>query len=101
MLQELKTYGNFKLWLIYSAFLVAINYLVQSFLITNDVLYQSLGEQLSYERIDQLLVVQQKWAWLGYLILPFLYAIKFFLVACSFCKALPRLAKFKWVTVFD
>jgi hypothetical protein len=82
MLSELKTYSTVKLFFIYCLFLVAITYLVQSFLITSNVLHYSYGEQLSYERIEEMIAGQNKWSWLSYTLLPLIFLLKFFLVAC-------------------
>lgn len=57
-------------------------YLIQSFLITDNVFYASYAEQLSYDRIEEIIAGQNRWAWVTYAILPVIYAIKFFLVAC-------------------
>lgn len=82
MLNQLKTYSTIWLFIIYCLFLTAINYLTQSFLITNDVFHNSYAEQLSYDRIEELIDGQTKWAWIVYAILPLIYTLKFFLVAC-------------------
>ena len=82
MLNQLKTYPTVWLYFFYCLFLCAITYLVQSFLITDNVFYNSYAEQLSYDRIEEIIAGQSKYAWVGYVILPVIYAIKFFLVAC-------------------
>ncbi|MCH7785829.1 MAG: hypothetical protein IIB06_10515 [Bacteroidetes bacterium] len=56
---------------------------VTSYVLNSDELYfQFYGEQLSYERIVELIEIQNKWLWLGYLLLPIIYFIKFFLISC-------------------
>lgn len=82
MLQELKEYPTVWLWLFYCLFLAGITYLAQSYLFTEDVFYASYAEQLSYERAVEILTEQKKWTWLSYALLPIVYGIKFFLVAC-------------------
>lgn len=50
-------------------------------LIDEDLYYKSLSDKLSYARIKQLIDKQKKWAWLSFAFIPFIYAIKFSLVA--------------------
>ena len=54
---------------------------VKSLLITESLYYNSFAEQLSYERISQLIENEKKWAWLGYVFIPIWFLIKFTLVA--------------------
>ncbi len=61
----------------------AFTYLSQAFFITEELFYNSLGEQVAMERFEKLWAESQKWAWLGYLFVPILYLVKFTLV--SFC----------------
>ncbi len=82
MLKQIQAYNTTGLYIGYCLVLMAITYLIQSFLITNSVLYSSYAEQLSYERIEEMIDGQNKWAWVSYAVLPLIYAIKFFLVAC-------------------
>jgi hypothetical protein len=51
------------------------------FLISDMLYFNSLAEQLSYEQIQELLASGEKWAWLGYALIPVIYAIKCSLVA--------------------
>jgi len=82
MLTQLKAYSTVWLFIFYCFFLTAINYLTQSVLLTNQVYHNSYAEQLSYDRIEQILNLQAKWGWLSYSFLPLIYSIKFSLVAC-------------------
>lgn len=82
MLMQLKTYSTVRLFIIYCLFLTAITYLIQSFLVTSNVLHNSYAEQLSYDRIEEIIDGQNKYVWISYAILPLIYVIKFFLVAC-------------------
>ncbi|PHS51256.1 MAG: hypothetical protein COB01_10705 [Lutibacter sp.] len=47
----------------------------------NDLLYNQLSEQLVQEQVEKLLESQQKWAWVGYAIIPLLILIRSSLVA--------------------
>ena len=82
MINYLKKYPNVWFLIYYCIALSAINYLVQSVLLTNTVFHHTYAEQLSFDRVEQMIEGQNKWAWLSFAILPILYSIKFFLVAC-------------------
>ncbi|RZK59206.1 MAG: hypothetical protein EOO91_05795 [Pedobacter sp.] len=82
MLKQLQAYNTVGLFIFYCFFLAAITYLMQSLLLTDNVLYNSYAEQLSYDSIEEMIDGQTKWAWIAYSILPLIYALKFFLVAC-------------------
>lgn len=82
MIKELKIYSTFWMFIVYCSFLTAITFLVQSFLITDSIMYNSFAEQLSSERITEMLREQNKWQWLTYTIAPLLCCIKFFAIAC-------------------
>ncbi|TAF80564.1 MAG: hypothetical protein EAZ50_08415 [Runella slithyformis] len=50
-------------------------------LVSENLYFNSLGDQLTYEQIENLLAQGKKWEWLGYAILPVVYVIKLSLVA--------------------
>jgi hypothetical protein len=52
-------------------------------LITEDLYFKFFGDQMSYERITEVIDITNKWEWLSYAIIPFYYLCKIFLV--SFC----------------
>lgn len=62
-------------------FIFLFIFLNQQFLITDELYYNNLGEQLSFERINQLLSFNKKWSWLSYVIIPIIYLIKFSLIS--------------------
>lgn len=82
MSKQLQAYNTAVLFIFYCLLLTAITYMAQSFLITSDVFHNSYAEQLSYDRIEEMIDGQSKYAWVGYTIIPLISAIKFFLVAC-------------------
>ena len=59
-----------------SCFAFLSNYL----LISDNLYYNSLGEQLSYNQIERLLQQGKKWEWLSYVLLPVITLIKLLLV---------------------
>lgn len=62
-----------------SAFLLA--YLFNAVLVTDSLYYDYLGDQVAYERIRELLDFSAKWQWVGYLFIPLIYLLKFFIIA--------------------
>lgn len=53
-------------------------------LISDNLIYQSLGSQLSYERITEMLEAGKQWKWLSYVLLPIILLLKLFFVAVCF-----------------
>jgi hypothetical protein len=62
-------------------------------------IYNFYSTQLSYEQIEQVLSQQNKWEWLGYVLLPIIYLIKIGLITLcvytGFFLALPQKVKFR------
>ena len=57
------------------------------YLLSSDELYfNALQTQLSYERIEELISEGKKWGWVGYALVPVIFLIKFSLV--SLCLGL-------------
>ncbi len=71
------------LFVLICLFASLLTYISQVFFVTEELFYYSLGEQVAIERFEKLWAESQKWAWLGYVVLPILYLVKFTLV--SFC----------------
>jgi Na+/H+ antiporter NhaC len=72
-----------RLFLIIIALLISffLTYYSQTYLITEDHIYSLYSTQLSYEQIEKMLANQEKWAWVGYAVLPVFYFIKIGLVS--------------------
>jgi hypothetical protein len=45
-------------------------YIQDTMIITKEVYYNTLGEQLTIERIDEMIEKQSKWKWASYLLIP-------------------------------
>lgn len=58
-----------------------IIFLNQEFIIHEQLYFEAYGEQLSYERITQMIELNRDWAWLNYVLLPIFVLIKVFLVS--------------------
>ncbi|NVO10833.1 MAG: hypothetical protein HXX16_12775 [Bacteroidales bacterium] len=68
--------------------IVCLLYIVSSFIlnvfvITDNLYYNALGEQLSAERISRIFEIREKFSWINYVILPLLVALKLVLVSFS------------------
>jgi hypothetical protein len=55
-------------------------FLQQEILMTEELFYNSLGEQMAYERIEALVLQQQKYKWLSYLIAPIALLMQILLI---------------------
>ena len=53
-----------------------VSFLLQSFIITDSV-FKDHFQQLSIERVEDLLQLKDQWAWVNYAILPTIYLLKF------------------------
>lgn len=60
---------------------MAVLYIQQQYVLTEQVYYNTLGEQLTIERIDAFLQTQQRWAWLGYVIIPLTVGLQALLIS--------------------
>ncbi len=49
-------------------------------LVTDDIYYNALGDQLTFERINEIIDANKKWSWVVYPAIPLIYLFKFFLV---------------------
>lgn len=58
-------------------------------IMTKEVYYHILGEQLDVERIDALLGLQAKWKWMGYVLIPVVLLLQIAsIAACMFIGAI-------------
>ncbi|WP_052353888.1 hypothetical protein [Flectobacillus major] len=57
-----------------------LTFAINFFLLSNTLYYNSLSEQLTIEKIENIIEQSHKWAWISYLCLAFIYLIKFTLV---------------------
>jgi hypothetical protein len=69
--------------------LAILRFMTEYFLISDELIYDSLINQLSYERISEMLNQGKEWQWLSYVFLPILVFVKIlFVVACFSIGAL-------------
>lgn len=58
-------------------------------ILTKDVYYSLLGEQMAIDRIDALLNFQAKWKWVNYVVIPFMLLLQSATIAaCMFTGAI-------------
>ncbi len=72
--------NKFHLYILLIFIVGFVNYLLQSHLISKNLLIESFQDQMGYERIIQMIDARDKWAWLNYALLPLIYLIKFTLI---------------------
>ena len=57
-----------------------INILISTFVIDDQIYYNSYGEQISIERIDKMIQFKNNWEWITYIIIPISLLLKYSLV---------------------
>ncbi len=57
-------------------FLLFISIIQKKLFFTENLYYQTYGEQLSIERIDEMWEVGKQWEWIGYLLLPVIILLR-------------------------
>ena len=79
----------------------AITFVQNNYIITKDVYYNTLGEQLTLERIDEMLDSQAKWKWLAYVFTPIIIVIQTGMIAvCINCGTFMMDYKVKFNAIF-
>lgn len=71
--------NKFNNWSIYTCLTLIsflTTFLFSTLITTKEFLYNSYSEQLAKEQINQLLESQDKWVWVGYLIMPLIILIR-------------------------
>ncbi|MEM6630110.1 MAG: hypothetical protein AAF694_10585 [Bacteroidota bacterium] len=75
------TGSNWQWFLLICLVYASSSFINQTFILSDSLFYNSYGEQMAYERIEQILDFQAKWEWIGYAVLPLFISIKLMLVA--------------------
>lgn len=81
---------------------IAISWSFQEMLFSDALYYNAFADQLSYERINNIVEQSKKWGWVGYSLTPLLYLIKLSLI--STCLSLGYFFSsnhFKFKTFFN
>lgn len=61
---------------------VLVTLVQQTYILTDAVYYETLGEQLTRESIAGLLEAQDRWAWVTYALIPFSILLQVLLITC-------------------
>ena len=72
---------NAFVFLIIIIFVLATSFLAEHYLISETLYYNTFAEQLTVEKIENIIEQSHKWAWIGYIFIPIIYYTKFLLVA--------------------
>ncbi|TAG90756.1 MAG: hypothetical protein EAZ20_03645 [Bacteroidetes bacterium] len=67
---------NFQYFILFCGIYIVIMLLYQDYIFSDTLYHNSLSEQMSYTRIDEMLQLQKKWAFFGYIILPLALIIR-------------------------
>jgi len=78
---QLKSKGLLFIVALLSVFTFACIIAFKSLLNTDELVYNFYAEQLAQRQIEELLETQQKWAWIGYAIVPVIIVLRTSLVA--------------------
>ena len=78
---KIKHTSNFFYFILLVVLLTAGVFLSKQFLNTKELLYNFYSEQFAQEQLEKLLENQQRWAWLGYAIIPLVVLLRSSLVA--------------------
>lgn len=71
--------SSIKNWILFA--FIAASYILLSlyfneYILTDNIFYNSFGEQLAIERIEQIIDMQKRWRWLGYAFAPVILALR-------------------------
>lgn len=75
---------NFKKYILLLSFYILTQALMDWLVLTDEVIYDSLINQISYNRITELLDQGKKWRWVPYIFLPLLITLKIVIVLICF-----------------
>lgn len=60
---------------------ILVSYTWRELILTEQIYYNTYGEQVALDRIERFVNMQQRLAWIGYLLLPVIMAVKISLIA--------------------
>ncbi|AEI48875.1 hypothetical protein [Runella slithyformis] len=73
--------NNLYRFLLFSSFACLLAWVTKTSLISDTLYFNTLADQLTYEQIEDFIAQGKQWEWLGYVLIPLVYLIKFSLVA--------------------
>ncbi len=81
MINKKTSLKNLYLFLSLLAGYVVLTFLSNKFILTNTLFYNSYGNQLTAERISQILSFRYRFAWLGYVLTPIILLVRIFFIS--------------------
>lgn len=76
---KVNKYGVYSIVLIFTS--VLINYVISKKVLSEVVIIEHLYPQMDYDRILGMIDLKKKWEWINYLVIPFVYLLKFTVVS--------------------
>ncbi len=73
--------NNYSLFVIITSIYILISFLGESLLITPELFYNQFSDQITFEKATELYNIGNKFSIIGIFLIPFLYAVKFLLIA--------------------
>ncbi len=74
---------KYRAFILLSLAFVVMAILNKTILNSDELLYDSLSEQLTGNQIDEILAFNKKWQWLSYLMIPIILFVKIGLITCT------------------
>jgi hypothetical protein len=78
---EKKQINNWLLFMCICLGTIILTLVSNIILISDEIYFDLLGDQLAYDRITDIIKASKEWAWLGYFLIPFILSLKFFFTA--------------------
>ena len=69
--------NKIQLFFIFVCLYCILSLVINTYIVKDQIYYNSFGEQLSIERIDLMLEFNNKWEWIGYIAIPIILFIKY------------------------
>ncbi len=80
MVQQLFSLNKWAVFGFICALSIIFTVITQEIIMTEDIYYDAFSEQITWERFEENFKKQKEWAWLGYVLVPIIFAIKFMLI---------------------
>jgi hypothetical protein len=74
--KDLYVFKIYQLVIVYSIFYIVLNWQINSSIFTNNYYHVVFGNQLSYERVEQIIQLRNKFQIIGYFLIPIFLLIK-------------------------
>jgi hypothetical protein len=84
MLIKIYPQNKWVLFIFFTFTMIVLSWITRNYLPFEQMLFNSMSEQMSVERIKELTTGQQKWQWVGYLFILLMLVIKWSLIAIPF-----------------